>query len=421
MREKLRGLGRRPIVKLLFAAIAVVALATCGIVFVTGSGGDYQLQVVMDSAVGVVNGTPVQVDGLDVGTVIALAAKGDVAVATISLSGGQRPLHAGTTVAVEWRSVLGERYLRLQPGSAGNGELPSGAMIQASPDQVTVDDVLQTVDAPTRAHLTSVIAQLRATLSGHEQSLNDTLRTAGPTVQALGEVFSAVGGDGPAIRELITNASNLTAVLAQRKDRLAGTIGNLDKATETVAAQQQQLSAGMAELPSTLDSVQGALDRVPAATDATVPLLQDLAPAAARLPAVAANLAPVLRDLQPTIAQLRPTLDVANTLLGNTPGLLDNAQATLPGVTQALRSLAPAVTFLRPYTPEIMGAIDNWGNVYSAYTGEGHTSHLLVSYGGTILNNQPLQKPVGGEVNLAPPPGYSAGKPWTDANGSQPR
>lgn len=406
---------------MLIGAFIGAALIASGIVFTADSRRDYQLQVVMDSAVGVVNGTPVQVDGLDVGEVTGLAARDDQAIATISLSGGPQPLHAGTTVAVEWRSVLGERYLRLNPGPASNPELPSGALIQAAPNQVTVEDVLQTLDAPTRAHLTSIIPQLRQTLSGHEQSLNDTLRTAGPTMQALGAVLSAVGSDGPAIRALITNASNLTAVLAQRQDRLAGTISDLDQVTATVAAQQRQLSAGLAELPSTLDAAKGALDRVPAAANATIPLLQDLAPAAARLPSVTANLAPVLRDLRPTIAQLRPTLAVADTLLEYTPGLLDNAQATLPGLTQALHSLAPAVTFLRPYTPEIMGAIDNWGDVYSSYTGEGHTSHLLVSYGQTIVNQQPLQNPVGGEVNLAPPPGYSAGKPWTDANGSQPR
>ncbi|WP_214370937.1 MlaD family protein [Pseudonocardia sp. H11422] len=409
--------------KLLTIGCALVTvLATSGVVaLAAGASGDYEIKVVMPSAVGIVTGLPVQINGFDVGEVTDVAAQDNHGVVTLALSDEHAPLPTGTTVVVEWRSVLGEHFLQLHPGPASNPELPSGSMIPAGSSQVLVEDLLEALDEPTRAHLTSVADQLQETFDGSEPDVNALLGTAGPTVEALGAVLDAVGRDGPAIRELITNARQITAVLAQRQDKLAGTITDLGQMADVVAAQQQQLTDGLAELPSTLDAAQGALDRVPAAADSTVPMLEDLRPAAARLPSVAANLSPVLRDLRPTVEQLHPTLDAANKLLQFTPGLLDNATATLPGVTQAVRTLGPAVAFLRPYTPEMMGMIDNWGNVYSQYNGSGHFGHLLISYGQTAVNNQPNAVPLGGQVNPAPAPGHSAGQPWTDANGNRPR
>jgi phospholipid/cholesterol/gamma-HCH transport system substrate-binding protein len=409
--------------KLLLAGCVLVALlatsAAVALDAVTGQG--YEIKVVMTSAAGIVTGLPVQVDGFDIGEVTAVAAQDNQAVVTLSLSPEHVPLHTGTTVVVEWRSVLGEHFLQLHPGPASNPVLPSGSLIAAGSNQVLVEDLLESLDGPTRAHLTSVVAQLRQTFDGSESDVNDLVRTAGPTVQALGAVLDAVGQDGPAIRELVTNAHQLTEVLAQRRDKLGSTITDIGRAADTIAPQQQQLTTGLAELPSTLDAAKSALDRVPAASASTIPVLQDLRPAAARLPAVAANLSPVLQDLGPAMAQLRPTLAAASTLLQFTPGLLDSATATLPGVTQAVRSLGPAVQFLRPYTPEMMGMIDNWGNVYSQYNGSGHFGHLLISYGQTAVNNQPNLAPIGGQANPSPAPGLSGGQPWTDANGDQPR
>jgi phospholipid/cholesterol/gamma-HCH transport system substrate-binding protein len=318
--------------------------------------------------------------------------------------------------------VLGEHFLQIQPGPETNPELPSGAMIPAGSTQVVVEDLLESLDPDTRAHLASTVRQLDTTLSGStSKDLNETLRTAGPAVQALGAVLNAVGQDGPAIRSLVTNLHGVTQTLAERRDGLSSTVEDLNQLTGAVAVQQQQLADGIAEFPSTLDALQGALDKFPAATEELVPLLDDLKPAADRLPGVAANLSPVLQDLRPTMGLLRPTLEAADRLLDRTPAFLDEATAVVPQVQTATERLAPAVAFLRPYTPEIMGFASNWGNVWSTYDSQGHFAHPLVVTGKTAVDNNPnvtLPGEFSGTVRL---PGESVGQPWTDANGSAPR
>ncbi|NMO91477.1 MlaD family protein [Actinomycetospora sp. TBRC 11914] len=415
----------RRVVTVVLGVLAVV-VAVAGIVTaVTAATAPYRLQVVMPSALGLTTGTPVQLAGRDAGTITGLDARGDQAIATVELPTGDSdvplPLHAGTVVRVESRSVLGERFLAVDPGPATAAALPDDALIPAGSAQVTLEDVLDALDPATRSHLASTVRELDGTLHGREDDANQMLETAGPTVDALGAVLDAVGDDGPAIRELVTNAHQVTQVLAQRRGAVAGTVRDLGTLTDAVATRQQQLSDGLAELPGALDATRNALDKVPDATDAADPLLDDLRPAADRLPGVAGDLRSVLGQLQPTLAQLKPTLQAANALLGDTPGLLDRTHHTVPQLTEAVQRSAPAVAFLRPYAPETAGFLGNWGNFFSSYDSTGHVARALFTGGQTTLNEQPPAPPVGGVIDRTPAPGAAGGQPWTDANGDAAR
>lgn len=403
------------------AVVLVVLVGAAGTAVALDRAAGYHVDVVLPSAVGITTGQPVLVAGRDTGRVVALAARDNAAVATLDLDEDVAPLHAGTVVRVEWRSVLGEHAIAVEPGPATNPELPDGALIPAATAQVTVEDLLETLDGPTRVATTGTVRELAGTLAGREGDLNATLRTAGPSVEALGAVLAAVGSDGPAIEDLVVRTREVTTVLAGRRDGLASTVTDLSALTEAVAAQQQALTDGLVELPSTLRSATAALDAVPAATDAAVPLLDDLAPGVARLPAVAADLRPVLADLRPVVADLRPTLQAADVLLDRTPGLLDGTAATLPQLTEAAGGLGPTAAFLRPYTPELTGFLGNWGNLFAGYDGQGHHAHTLITFGPTSYDDLPPGAPTGGAVVPRPAPGSSGGQPWVDAFGDGPR
>lgn len=408
-----------------FLAVALVALAVSGVAVaavLVGRSDGYSVKVAMPNAIGVVAGTPVQVAGREAGRVSSVAVQDDHAVVVVTIDPSSAPLHTGTTVAVRAESVLGERYLDVRPGPVENATLPDGALIAAGTSQVLVEDVLEALDPETRAHLSSLVEQLDATLvEPVAGDVNRTVQAAGPGVEALGAVLDAVGQDGPAIRGLVTNLRNVAQVLADRDAEVASTVEDLNHLTGTVAVHHRQLADALAELPPTLDTVQGLLDRFPAATDELVPLLEDLRPAADRLPGVAANLDPVLDDLRPAVATLRPTLAAADRLLGRTPAFTDETTDVLPEVQTTMERLAPVVAFLRPYTPEAMGFASNWGNLFSTYDSQGHFAHPIVTTGKTALDDNPNVTIPGESVSSVRLPGENVGQPWTDASGSGPR
>lgn len=398
---------------------ALIAVLLGGGLTATSVADDYELNIVMPNAANLVESAPVQIGGTRAGEVTALDARDGKAIVTVSIDSEHAPLPSGTKAHVEWKSLLGERVVNLLPGNPANPPIPEGGMMPAGAEQVELDQVLAALDPETREHVTSVVKQLDATMRFHRDNIRQTLLAAGPTVQALGEVLKAVGSDGPAIRKLVSDLQEMTAPIAARQVKLQRIVTNLTSVTAATAPEQDKLRRGLRQLTSTLDTTKRTLDLVPSATDEAVPLLNDLNPVTSKLDQVSRNLSPLLRRLRPTIDELRPALVSADMLLQRTPALLDTSHDTIPGIGTAVTKANPAVDFLRPYTPDLMGWLANWGAAFSSYDTQGHFFRGLIQYGATAANDNPGAGPgIRGGPESRPAPGTASGQPWTDANGS---
>lgn len=397
-------------------AVAAVVLLVGGLLVWKPWTSAYTLRIVMPTADGTFVGGKVTIGGEDVGTITGLGVLNKQALVTISIDGSAAPLHTGTQARINWESVVGGRVIDLLPGSTKNPPLASGQMIVSTTERVELDQVFAMLDAPTRRKVQTLITSLNATLHGNEPNLRATIASAGPTINALGAVMSAIGQDGPAIQNLISHLHAMTSVIAEHNSSVSATIEHLDALTSALASEQDGVAQTLAELPATINSAQATLSQVPGAVSAAVPLLQDLRPATAQLPETARNLSPVLQMLRPTVADLRPTLASARAMLGNAPGFLDTSHQTLPGITTALTSLAPALSFLRPYTPELTGWISNWASLFASQT-SGNYARLLIPEGATSIEGALPSLPPGVTRDPTPAPGSITGQPWTDANG----
>lgn len=401
----------------LVAGVGVAAAVVIGAVVAFSGGNSYEVRLVLPSAAQLVSEAQVQVDGNQVGSVKEIEARDGKAIVTIAIDNSVAPLHDGTTSRIEWKSLLGERIIQLYPGPAQNPALPDNAMLDAASAQIEVDQVLAIFDAPTRAKLNSLLGQLNGTFTGREDQLKQTLASAGPTVNALGSLLEAIGRDGPAIKELITELHQVTGPLAQRGSEVRGAVDKLTAFTAQLAPTQEAIRDGLKETPSTLDAAKATLDMVPAASDATVPLLKDLKPAMDRLPGIAHSINPLFDDLRPTLDDLRPTLFRLSDLLDNTPDFLDASHDLLPQLKDTLKAYTPLVGFLRPYTPELMGFLTNWGDAFSGYDSQGHVWSAAPSPLGGSSNDESLVGGLPSGIVDDPAPGALVDQPWTDANG----
>jgi phospholipid/cholesterol/gamma-HCH transport system substrate-binding protein len=400
---------------LTLSAAVVAVLLVAGLFVAWGTGTGYHPVLIMPSAAQLPEGAPVWINGSPVGQIGKLEEKGGKAVATLDLD--TDPLTEGTSSRVEWKSALGERVLTIYPGPPGNAPIPDGGSFEGQSAQIEVDQVLAALDKPTRDRLSGLVQQARGTLAGDENNVRATLQTAGPTVEALGQVLEGVGDDGPAIRRIVTELSDMSKVAADRQNRVRGVVDNLSAVTHDAAGQQEQLSSALGELPPTLDAARTTLDKVPGTADATVPLLEDLHPATERLGPVARNLSPLLSDLRPAVAKLRPTLDAAGGLLQRTPGLLDRANQVVPTLQKTVTGFTPAVSFLRPYMPEAAGFLTNFGQAFAPYDSQGHVWAGLLAPGSNALNESVVAPP-GSRTYDDVKPGQIVDQPWTDATGS---
>lgn len=399
---------------------AVVAVVALGVYAFIAANSGYRVKLVLPSAAQLVSGSPVWVNGLTAGAVDDITVQDGKAVVEITLDSEFAPLREGATSWIQWYSAVGERVVFLTPGPEQNAAIPDGGLY-APPQtkQIEVDDIFAQLDPPTRARLNTLIGQLSTTFAGREKEFQATLTAAGPAVSALGGVLEGVGRDGQAIKDLVTQLNQVTAIATKHRTDVAATVQNLTAFTGPLAGQQAKISEALKELPPTLQVAQDTLGDVPPAVDATVPFLKDLRPGTDRLVSVSDNLDGVLDDLRPAVDDLRPTLLGLRGVLNRTPEFLNKAHDILPPITRITERYGDAAAFLRPYTPELVGWLQNFGLGFSAYDSQGHYWSTVVGEGGPNsfgehVTNPPLNNPV-----KQPLPGSLVGQPWTDAHGSK--
>lgn len=394
------------------AAVAVLAVGAKA----TGESGD-DLHLLMENAAGLQKGTPVYTQGLPAGSVTSVDLVDNQARVGLDLDEDELPLRKGTRAVVRWKSVLGQRVIELTPGQRNEPELARGADLLVSHEQVDVDEVLAALDPKTRRHLSGMLKGLNGAVSPASADLNKTLAVSGPALEQLGKVLDAAGKDAQAIREIVTQLDRLVGPLAERDTALARSVEDVTAFADSLAEQERGLSAGLRELPRTLDAAGRTFRAVPPAAREARPLLRDLRPVSSQLASVSQRLAPVLVDLRPAMARLRPVLGEVDHLLDQTPGLMDSAHGVVPGMDATINALVPAVTFLRPYTPDLVGWLSNWASGYAYYDAGGHYAAAVIRNGPQAFDENP-GVPLSVDFDPAPAPGTAGRTPWTDANGS---
>ena len=402
-------------------ALVIVALvmAVLALFAVRGVGGDgYQLKLIFPSAPDIVKGLKVQVQGFDVGKVTDLEARDGQAIITVTLEDSHDGIPEGSTARIEWQATLGERVIQLDLGPSEAATLPDGAMVRGD-DRVEIDQVLAALDVDTRSRLASTITALDSAVTGRGEDYNATLEEIGPAIRSLATVLGGIGADGPAIKDVVTRTTRLVEILDDHSSDIRATISNLDAQQSDLARNDEAISEALSLLPSTLQQAEETLDKVPDTVDAASPLLNDLTSAANELPAFTKSVSPLLTDLNPTLRRTRTTVDHVSELLGVTPELLMSSTQLLPEVDDVTGRLLPALSYLRPYTPEVTGFFTNWASAGQQYMGRYHVARIKAQEGTTTPIGVLNSLPPGVTRNDRPVPGSNVGQAWTDATGER--
>jgi phospholipid/cholesterol/gamma-HCH transport system substrate-binding protein len=402
--------------KLFVPALVIAAALVCGGA-VLASANNYQVAVVMPNANNLFNGSSVMRDGFKAGSVKRVQVVDGKAKVTLDLDDSLGHLHDGARIQVMWKGVIGERIVTIHDGPSKNAEIPSGALLtDVAAEPVELSEVLSALDPATRGKVNTLIKRINATTSGHEDDMREALITSGPAVKQLGALLGDLGADGEAIKQILTQSNRTMEILSARQRTLGQVVGNLSDMSSSVVQERSELGQTLDKLPGVLDEGEKTFKVVPDAVDETVPLLEDLEPATDQLASTSKHLKPVLQDLRPAVHDLRPALGSLAVLLNRTPAMMDSGVATFPDLNKTIKGSQPAVKFLRPYTPELMGWLSNWGSAGANYDSNGHYARFHILSGAESVVPS-VSAGLGVTQNLTPKPGDPVGQPWEDAYG----
>jgi phospholipid/cholesterol/gamma-HCH transport system substrate-binding protein len=303
-------------------AFSVLAMTIANVRF--GPKADYA--AVFTDATGLVEGDDVRVAGVRVGEVTEVSVAGaegeDRSLARVAFRVDREiVLTGGTTAAIRYRNLIGQRYLALAQEQGSSGQLPIGATIPPERTQPPLD-------------LTVLFNGFKPLFAAIDP--DDVNRLAY-------EIITVLQGEGGTIEHLLASTASLTSELADRDEVIGRTIDNLNEVLGTVAERSGQLDQLIVQLQRFISGL--AEDRE--AIGASLANVSDLAESTAGL----------VEEARPPVHRDVAALGDLATLLDDSSGDIETFLDTWPGKVEKITRTATYGSWFNFYLCDFDGQV----------------------------------------------------------------
>ncbi len=183
----------------------------------------YEIQAVFTDSTGILNGDPVKIAGVEIGKVSAFEVDGGEAFVTLEINGDVE-LPENVIADIKFRNLLGQRIINLE-----RPEMPSTTVLEEG-GTIPVENTKPALD------LSVVFNNLRPLIqSTNPEEINTVSR-------AVLKVFKGNEGD---LEGILGNLGELTHELADRDQRLARLVDNLEQVIRILNDESGSIRTGL--------------------------------------------------------------------------------------------------------------------------------------------------------------------------------
>jgi phospholipid/cholesterol/gamma-HCH transport system substrate-binding protein len=313
----------------------------------------------------------VRISGVTVGNVksIELASNGDYADAVIELDSQYAPIPDNTKAILRAKTLLGETYVELTPGSKTAPSLSEGATLPPAhvANSVQLDEVFRTFNKPTRAAFRGWMQSQAAALKGRGRQFGEALAELDPFSESANRALRILDTQQHAVRQLVHSGGDVFKALSERQGQLRGLIQNSDTVFSTTARRNRDLAEAFRILPTFQRETRLTLQRLNRFAIDADPLVQQLRPSVKQLSPTleaAGRAAPDLKrffvGLRGTIAASHKGFPALRRLLDRDLGpLLARLGGTVGGRTPWLAEFNPIIKVAEKYRHEVTAFLGN--------------------------------------------------------------
>ncbi len=374
----------------------------------------YRVEIRFTNAADLVPGDDVRISGIDVGKVVGVRNLGETTLATLELQRQYAPIAADAHAILRLKTLLGEVFVDLSPGSRSAPKLPDGGTLPSSQVAQTqpLDKVLDTLTPRTQRNLDDLLAGVSTGLAGQGASLSAALGNGELTTSQLDQLAGLLDSEHGTVQGLVRDTGVVLKSISARQSALQSLVDDGERVFATTAARNRGLTATVNALAPLVPQVRTTLDAAHHALALADPTLRTLIPVA---PLLAPTLAELIKIGPPARALLHeavPLIDIARVALPDLTHVSTTLRTLLHVVLPVGEQLSPMVALVHDYAPEL---VDDMGELAAS----GSASDL--GAGGTprrytrvqpVISNQLLfgqtTRPADDRHNAYHPPGALA-------------
>jgi phospholipid/cholesterol/gamma-HCH transport system substrate-binding protein len=344
----------------------------------------YRVKVGFPSATQLAQEADVRISGVRVGKVKSKEPNEQTGLTDTELEIDSRyaPIPTDTRAILRQKSLLGETYVELSPGTRSSGIVQDGGALPAGQvaDTVELDEILRGFDPETRARFSQWFDQAGVAAQNNAEPLNDALALLTPFAEDTDTVLKVLRQQSDATQRLVRDTGYVFDALTERKGQLRDLIRNSNRTWEAIASRDEQFADTFRVFPTFLREGRATTERLTRFADNTDPLIDQLRPAAREISPTLVSLDKLAPDLKGVFVKLDPLVKVSKKGLPATGQVLDNTRPLLARLDPWLRNLTPIIDYLGLYRREIVSFFANDAAATQATEGSFNDPSKFIHY-----------------------------------------
>jgi phospholipid/cholesterol/gamma-HCH transport system substrate-binding protein len=282
-------------------------------------------------------------------------------IVVIELESKYAPIPSDARAILRQKTLLGETYVELTPGSAHARPVPEGGSLATTrvSDTVQLDEIFRTFDKDTRAAFQTWMQEQARGIGGYGRDLNDALGNLGPFAEDAAQLVDILNTQEGAVRNLVSNTGVVFEALTERDGQLRSLIENSNRVFAATASRDAELKQAFIALPTFERESDLTLQRLAEFAQDTNPLITQLRPAARELSPTLQDLGALSPDLEALFRELNPLINASRTGFPALERVLRDARPLIGQLDPAMRQLGPIFDFLALYKPELTAFFAN--------------------------------------------------------------
>lgn len=321
----------------------------------------YRIHASFDEAVQLSKEGDVRISGVTVGKVKDVSPSTGRTDAVLEIDERYAPLPRDVKAMLRTKTLLGETYIELTPGTKGKPTIPENGYLPVSSvsPMVELDEVIRTFDAPTRAAFGDWLVGQSDAMQGRGDELNQAFGILPMFFADTNDLMAVLRRQDRALSRIFGNTADIFEAFDSRPGQLTDLIIASNRLLRVTSNRGQQLTDSFNEFPGFLRETRATIKRFTEFTENSQPLLDNVTKFGTESSATIRKSYKVTADTRAIVSNLENMLDKADAGAPAATEFFQLARPTVAQVDPFLRQLNPVLEFVGMYKQELTAFLAN--------------------------------------------------------------